>query len=540
MAQQIAQELIPDPQRMIEGLRDTGYEFDTAIADIVDNSIAANATAVDIRVDADVRGNIHVSIADNGDGMDQAGLENAMRYGARARPSAASLGKYGLGLKTASTAFARRLSVTSRNSASAPPTMITWDLDHVGKVRKWEVLITDTPDAEALDHLEDTAPGHSGTVVSWSKVDRLIKDYSRPDGKAARKALEKKVEDLRWHLGMVYQRFLDHTDGRASNVTMTLNGRRVEAWDPFLSGISEVLAQQDVPVETESGTKATFSVKAHVLPRREEFPDQKAAAAARLSSDMQGIYIYRENRLIHEADWLDMFQKEPHGTLLRVDFSFDHTLDEAFHLDIKKSQIILNEDIWKWLKEQFLPAPRRAADDRYREGKQKDIAKKAASGAHDTSNTNIRTREASAGAGAAVSVLNAGTGEVVIENSKGKLKLLLPIQSATRPGEVFIKPVPSLNDGLLFQPAIVDRHKAVLLNTSHPYYEKIYLPNLNRSVTVQGMDSLFWALAIAELSTIDQATISHFKEMRFEVSKILRTLVESLPEAELNENADAA
>jgi hypothetical protein len=84
----------------------------------------------------------------------------------------------------------------------------------------------------------------------------------------------------------------------------------------------------------------------------------------------------------------------------------------------------------------------------------------------------------------------------------------------------------------------VDQHKAVLLNTSHPYYEKIYLPNLNRSVTVQGMDSLFWALAIAELSTIDQATIKHFRDMRFEVSKILRTLVESLPEADVN--ADAA
>jgi hypothetical protein len=538
MVNQITHELIPDPQRMIEGLRDTGYEFDTAIADIVDNSIAANATKVDIKVEADVRGNIHVSIADNGDGMDEGGLQNAMRYGARVRPSAASLGKYGLGLKTASTAFARRLSVTSRNSAKMPPTMITWDLDHVGKVGKWEVLITDTPDVDAADHLEEIARDHSGTVVVWSNVDRLLKDYSKPDGKFARKALERKVEELRNHLAMVYQRFLDPKDTRASNVTMTLNGVPVRAWDPFLTGVSELLAQKVVPAQTESGANAEFSVKAFVLPRREEFADQKAAAAARLSSEMQGIYIYRENRLIHAADWLDMFQKEPHGTLLRVEFSFDHKLDEAFHLDIKKSQIILNEDIWKWLREEFLPAPRREADRRYREGKQKDISKKASGGAHDTSNTNIGSREAAAGAGAKVSVINAGTGEVMIENSKGKLRLLLPVSSAARPGEIFVKPVPSLNDGLLFEPGIVDEHKAVLLNTSHPYYEKIYLPNLNRSVTVQGMDSLFWALAIAELSTIDQATINHFRDMRFEVSKILRTLVESLPEADVN--ADAA
>jgi hypothetical protein len=374
--------------------------------------------------------------------------------------------------------------------------------------------------------------------VNWSKVDRLVKDYSRPDSKFARKALERKIDDLSDHLSMVYQRFLDPNDKRAPNVRITVNGARVLPWDPFLTGLSEVLAQQDVPVETESGKKTTFSVKAYVLPRREEFVDQKGAALARLSSEMQGIYIYRENRLIHEADWLDMFQKEPHGTLLRVEFSFDHKLDEAFHLDIKKSQIILNEDIWKWLREEFLPAPRREADRRYREGKQRDISKKATGGAHDTSNNNIRSREASAGAGANVSVVNASTGEVVVENARGKLKLLLPVSNAARPGEVFIKPVPSLNEGLLFEPAIVEQHKAVLLNTSHPFYEKVYLPNLNRSVTVQGMDSLFWALAVAELSTIDEATIKHFRDMRFEVSKILRTLVESLPEPDVN--ADAA
>jgi signal transduction histidine kinase len=107
-------ELPPDPERVIVGLRDTGYEFETAVADIVDNSIAANATHVDLWLGADHRGNIRLSFVDNGDGMDRDGLINAMQYGSKARPSAASLGKYGLGLKTASTAFCKRLSVVSR------------------------------------------------------------------------------------------------------------------------------------------------------------------------------------------------------------------------------------------------------------------------------------------------------------------------------------------------------------------------------------------------------------------------------------------
>ena len=103
--------LLPDPARMIEGLRDTGYEFVTAVADIIDNSIAAEATLVDVRINMDYRGNVRVCIADNGIGMDRDDLLNAMKYGSQRRDNPASLGKFGLGLKTASTAFCRRLSV---------------------------------------------------------------------------------------------------------------------------------------------------------------------------------------------------------------------------------------------------------------------------------------------------------------------------------------------------------------------------------------------------------------------------------------------
>jgi hypothetical protein len=197
-------DLIPDPTRLIEGLRDTGYEFETAIADIVDNSIAANANRIDVTIEQNLRGDIRVSIADDGEGMSKTGLENAMRYGAKQRPNPASLGKYGLGLKTASTAFCRRLSVLSRDTGETAATMLTWDLDHVSKTGKWEVIIAGTPDPTALAHLDKVAPKKSGTVVIWANVDRLMRDYSKPDGKTARKALDQKVEQLREHLAMVY------------------------------------------------------------------------------------------------------------------------------------------------------------------------------------------------------------------------------------------------------------------------------------------------------------------------------------------------
>lgn len=527
-------DLPPDPERVIVGLRDTGYEFNTAVADIVDNSIAANAKKIKLELTADFRGNIRLMIADDGDGMDLQGLKDAMQYGSKARPNPASLGKYGLGLKTASTAFCKRLSLISRADGESPALMATWDLDHVAYAKKWALLLSQDCDHESLQLLEEVASGHSGTVVLWEKVDRLIKDYSAPSGKHAQKALKTKEEALRQHLAMIYQRFVDPNDKRAQHVDIELNGVSIVAWDPFQKNLSELVAEETIEVQMESGKAASFLVRAFILPRREEFPNDELAKNAILTNDRQGIYIYRENRLIHDADWLGLYQKEPHISLLRVEFSFDYRLDDAFHLDIKKSQIILNEDLAAWLQDSFLPAPRREANRRSREGQQKSISKKG-SGAHDTSNNNIRNRESVAG-GVAVGGIDPSTGTAEIENKYGKTRLKLTIAGAKRPGEVFVQPVDGINNGLLFQPAIIEQHKAVQINTSHPYYHKVYVPNLNRSVTLQGLDSLMWALSVAELSTVQDGTAAMFQDMRYEISRILEKLVETLPDPVIGED----
>lgn len=528
----------PDPGRTIEGLRDTGYKFETAVADVVDNSIAAHATKIDVRVGLDFRNEIVLTIADNGRGMNQKELIQAMTYGSPAKADPASLGKFGLGLKTASTAFCRRLSVISRSSVSKINLMATWDLDHVVSKNKWLLQLSESPNQDALEHLDSIADKGSGTVVLWEKVDRLLRQYHTPGGAAERKALKRRCQILKEHLAITYQRFLDRRDSRAQNIQISLNGENVKPWDPFQTEISELVAKDTIPVQIQDNgdeIDAEFSVKAFILPRREEFPEDGMAKAAKLSADKQGLYIYREQRLIHSTGWLGMFQNEPHGTLLRVEFSFDHRLDTAFHLDVKKSQILLNDDLWVWLKDQFLTAPRREANRRYREGR-KLIAEKKSKSAHDLSNQSIRVKESEVG-GPEVRISNLETGEVEVTNPQGKHLLRLKIASASKPGEVFIQPVGEVADGLLFEPALIEMHKAVRINTQHPYYHKVYVPNLNQSVTIQGMDSLFWALCVAELSTTSGTTNEAFKDMRFEVSRILRKLVENLPEPDLdNEN----
>src|SRR5580704_425126 len=531
--------LLPDPSRLIEGLRDTGYEFNTALADIIDNSIDAKATKIRVWIRMDMDGDVTVSVADNGFGMDEAALLNAMTYGAQSKKDKSCLGKFGLGLKTASTAFCRRLSVVTRTSGDGTALKATWDLDHVEKKKEWEVLI-DKPGKEEIELLDEAAETGAGTLVLWEKVDRLLKDYETPGGAAARSALKRVIADFHDHAAMIYQRFLDSDDKRARSFEMIVNDAAVEAWDPFCgkNERAEVVAEKTVPVELPDGSNAEFTIKAVVLPRREEFENPAAAKAARLENQTQGIYVYRENRLIHPADWLGMFSKEPHFSLLRVEFSFDHRLDGAFQVDIKKSRILLKDELYNWVFSKFLPGPRRAAEERYRKGEKKKAQEKAKN-AHTSSNVAISAKEDDLKL-ADVTVKDAAKGEVEIKNRQGTFRIKMAVSTAAHKGEVSVQPVPSIDDGLLWEPCIIDGHHGVRINTGHAYYHKVYVPNLASGVTIQGMDSLLWALSEAEIGATTDTTRKHLKELRFEIARLLRNLVEDLPDPDMTTGSDGA
>ena len=533
----------PDPKRMIEGLRDTGYSLNTAVADLIDNSIAAEANCIKIWVKMDYAGNIKLMISDDGIGMNRDELISAMKYGSPARPNPRSLGKFGLGMKTASTAFCRCLSVISRKQSDFKTFKATWNLDHVVKEGKWELLLS-TPTNEEIEFLNKTAGDKAGTLVVWEAVDRLLKEYSEPGGKFAQNALIKSTSDLEEHISMVYQRFLDLSDVRENQkVKIWVNDKGITHWDPFCEQEGKPAQEQAVDVETQDGTKilGKFTVRAFILPRKEEFVNPEVAERAKIGNDRQGFYIYRENRLIHHADWMGMYSQEPHYSLLRVEFSFNSDLDDAFQVDIKKSKIALNSELYRWVRDSFLPPVRRAAEDRYRKGQKKSVID-LSTGAHDNSNQNIREKEKDIGQ-AEIEVVNAEKGEVDITNPEGKTRLIIKVESkAHKPGEVFIQPVKEISDGLLWQPVLIEGNQGVQINMGHAYYQKVYVPNiLDKDVpvgTIQGMDALLWALSIAELKTLNESTKEHFNDLRYEVSRILRKLVETLPEPpENNSNA---
>ncbi len=518
----------PDVARIVEGLRDTGYLFNTAIADVIDNSIAAGASRVDVRLAVDFAGVLMVSIGDDGSGMDRAGVIEAMKYGSKRRADPASLGKFGLGLKTASTAFCRRLVVISRPDGAAPALRAAWDLDALATANAWKLELA-APTKDELKLLDVVAPSRAGTLVVWEKVDRLLNNYQRPDGQPLKNAAKKLEVALREHIALVYQRFLDPADSRARTLTISTNGVEVPAWDPFCLGATlKPALEKDVETVLPTGVKASFKVRAFILPRKEEFTNEALRDAARISNERQGVYVYRENRLIHGPDWLGMYKQEPHFSLLRVELSFDHRLDEGFQVDIKKSRILLNEHLFDWLRDKFLAAPRREAETRYRKG-EASVAKGAAALLHTTSNTTIEQKSGVLKT-AQVTNVDEKKGEVTITNNSGQTTAKLRIVTSDEPGIVHVTTADSLDNGVLWAGALMNGAAAVTLNTSHPFYPKAYLPNKANSVVIQALDFLLWALAQAELNNVSDGNREAFEEYRIEVSRNLKRLVADLPD----------
>lgn len=523
--------LTPNPARLMESLRDTGYTFNTAMADIVDNSIAANATKIKVKIEYDFENQLHVYIADNGCGMNPDGLLNAMRYGSDERSNAASLGKFGMGLKTASTAFCRCLSLISKDN-SCDYHKVQWDLDYICKKVEWELQELE-PSQDEIDLLEDVAEGGSGTLVVWSKVDRLANRVYTNLG-SRDKALNKDIEELRFHFRMVYQRFLDVNYTEAPNVEIWVNDMPLTPWDPFCQSEENTKCLYDKPLKVQIGEEISeYRIKAWLLPRPTKFSSPEAKADARVSNDMEGFYVYRENRLINHGTWLGTYVNDPHFSLLRISFSFSHKLDEAFKIDIKKSRILLDSSLSQYLKDKLLPALRREAEDAYRNVIKDTVCAKAPS-AHDDSNKVIEEKAPEVEESKVIKV-DSTKGEVQILNAEGGYTAKaggtgICIIEEPEENEYRVVPQDNLMDGVLWMPTLVDGKHAVSINKSHDYYTKVYYPVLTEGAVVTGMDSLLWALAEAEMSTCNDSNKAYFQKLRITVSNILRSLLEDSAE----------
>lgn len=326
-------EMPPFAPVLMESTRAIGYSLEAAVADIIDNSIAAEATEVAVDFSPyDV--SPYVSILDNGYGMNAKQLDEAMRYGSQSSLNVRGerdLGRFGLGLKTASLSQCRCLTVISKKNGSVSARR--WDLDEIYRLGTWTLLKLESSDiAQIPQFVASLKKRKQGTLVIWEKLDRMLGGTASPE-----KLMNKQMDFVREHLALVFHRYLSGEPG-ISKLSITINGLSIEPKDPFLVGKSTLFqADEKFMIEGHPVCVSAFLLS-HVS--KLTAAEKKALGGSDGLSKDQGFYIYRNKRLLVWGTWFRMHKKDELSKLARIRVDIPNALDHLWTLDIRKSSAI--------------------------------------------------------------------------------------------------------------------------------------------------------------------------------------------------------
>lgn len=335
--------MAPSPAALVESLRSIGYTMETALADIIDNSISAGASEVDVRFDWNNQ-EPWIAIIDDGRGMKPDVLQTAMRFGSFSpieERNVNDLGRFGLGMKTASISQCRNLTVCSKSGSQLAACQ--WNLDIIGKNSSddWLLALIDKDDIADKDLLGRLTEEHlndrdSGTIVLWRNLDTIIAGTDPVDSESK---FSEVMNLARGHLETVFHRFLSpELKYRTSTVQILYNMSKLEAFNPFGPSVParQELQEQEIRLEDER-----IIVQPYILPHRSKVSaadyDKYAGENGYLQN--QGFYVYRNRRLIMKATWFRLIKKEELHKLVRVRIDIPNTLDHLWEINVNKSQV---------------------------------------------------------------------------------------------------------------------------------------------------------------------------------------------------------
>lgn len=330
-------DLPPYAPTLMESTRAIGYSIESAIADVIDNSITANSTLIEIDffpIDA------FISILDNGIGMSEEELIAAMQYGSKSpldERETDDLGRYGLGMKTASLSQCRILTVVSKKSGKL--SACRWDLNHILNAKSWSLIVLNASMIGQLPNIDKLHNLASGTLVIWQDLDKFSIGERNIE-----EAYNKKMGLVREHLSLVFHRFLSGEQG-IRKLSIKMNNSELAAHDPFLINKSTLLMDQEVI--TINDAKVTY--KPYILPHisqltKEEINSLSGKEGLRKS---QGFYVYRNKRLLIWGTWFRLLRQGDLSKLARVQVDIPNSLDDLWTLDIKKSTATPPEEVRK-------------------------------------------------------------------------------------------------------------------------------------------------------------------------------------------------
>ncbi|WP_316820825.1 ATP-binding protein [Pedobacter gandavensis] len=330
--------LSPPPVFFIKSISEQGYTLSTAISDLVDNSIAAGAKRIEILLDT-TSSPLRLFIADNGGGMSPDELNLNMRF-----PSADldvprginDLGRFGLGLKTASFSQSRKFTVLSKKSSSIYSGR-SWDVEHLRETNNWSLIINSDAEVSTLisefygaskNFHQQSIDFQPNTLIVWDclyKLEKVIKKHDIND----------ELDELRSHLGLVFHRFIQN-----GVIQIRLNNSLIEGFEPFPNNVRGVQTVSENFWETSD---AYVKFQGIVLPKRSATEAKEKGSdwvpEGRTLEELQGIYVYRNDRLINYGGWLRAIPKSIYLQFGRIKIDITNINDEEFHLNVAKSSL---------------------------------------------------------------------------------------------------------------------------------------------------------------------------------------------------------
>jgi hypothetical protein len=303
----IFQDNPPNARRTIEALRELGYDSYASVLDLIDNCIDAQAASLEITV-SEEKGDIQIVIEDDGIGMDEETLGEALRLGSETQHETGDLGKFGLGLVTASIGLSRRVEVYTREQ-DGQLLYGGFDLDEIVRQNRFSKWVQPLPGAELMDNAK-------GTRIRLSKTDRI-----------SNRNVTTFASTLRRQIGQVFRKFLK------AGLRIKVNGKPVEAIDPLMLADPDTKLILETEIDVADGVTAV--IKAVDLPDYGQAGNRDRGIIAQNS----GFYVLRNNRQIMEAQKFDFYKEHPDYTHFRAELLFDGSLDKYFHTDVKKMSI---------------------------------------------------------------------------------------------------------------------------------------------------------------------------------------------------------
>lgn len=328
----------PYAPTLMESTRAIGYSLETAIADIIDNSITARASTISIKFFP--IGQPYISVLDNGCGMSGDELNIAMQYGSKSpneKRDSNDLGRFGLGLKTASLSQCSTLTVVSLENGEISGRR--WDVHYVLQTGEWSLIILEDDEIKQLPQFNELTTNGNGTLVVWQNLDRLSigeSDFVTSFGL--------KMDAVREHIALVFHRFLSGEQG-LKKIDILINGNKVKAIDPFIAKKSiQLMDDESIMVRGQS-----VIVRPYILPHISKLSEieLKELGGKEGLRKKQGFYVYRNKRLLVWGTWFKLMRRGELSKLARVQVDIPNTLDDLWTLDIKKSTAIPPEDVRK-------------------------------------------------------------------------------------------------------------------------------------------------------------------------------------------------